>query len=79
MKRFELHYSPDQLRELNDIVRDRFMEILKAFHEARETPKELRDKERLLMDNYFEDIDTILKYGQFIAFEKGGIIDEMLT
>lgn len=45
----------------------------------RRVPKDIANKERVDLEKYFDDIDTILDKGQFIAFEKGDIIDEMFT
>lgn len=30
------------------------------------------------MNNYFDDINTILNEGEFIEIDEGGIIDEMI-
>ena len=54
----KLHYAPDQLRELNNLLRKRVIQALSGSYSH---------KEIQILDNYFNDIDTILDKGQFIG------------
>lgn len=72
MDMVELHYTPDQLRKLNGMLKSHYIMALSL----RDDPK--IEEEIRVMNNYFEDIDTILDKGQFVKFEKGSIIEEML-
>lgn len=79
MYKVKLNYSPEQLREFNALVKERTFFILEVFQQVRRVSKDIANKERVDLEKYFDDIDTILDKGQFIAFEKGDIIDEMFT
>lgn len=79
MKRIELHYSPEQLGEINKLIRDRLIKEIKGMGILRGLPSDQIENEIRVVNHYFDDINTILGEGEFIALEKGGIIDEMLT
>lgn len=76
MSKIELHYTPEQLIEINGLVRDRFIKEIKEMGIIMDLPFDLEDRIRSV-NHYFDDINTILSRGEFIRIEKGGIIDEM--
>lgn len=79
MKRIELHYTPEQLGEINKLMRDRLIKEIKGMGILRGLPSDQIENEIRVVNHYFDDINTILSKGEFIALEKGSIIDEMLT
>lgn len=77
MSKIGLHYTPEQLMEINRLIRDRFIQnIIDQDIIERDLPFDL-EEEIMVVNSYFDDIDTILNEGEFIRIEKGGIIDEM--
>ena len=79
MSKIELHYTPEQLGEINKLIRDRLIKEIKGMGILRGLPSDQIEDEIRVVNHYFDDINTILGEGGFIALEKGGIIDEMLT
>lgn len=79
MKRVELHYSPEQLGEINKLMKDRLIKEIRGMGILRGLPSDQIENEIRVVNHYFDDINTILGEGEFIALEKGSIIDEMLT
>lgn len=83
MSKIKLHYTPDQLRDINGLMRGRFirdiLNILNILNKniSGDLPFDLEDQIRIV-NNYFDDIDTILNEGEFIMIDEGGIIDEMI-
>lgn len=80
MSKIKLHYTPDQLRDINGLMRGRFIrDILNILNKniSGDLPFDLEDQIRIV-NNYFDDIDTILNEGEFIMIDEGGIIDEMI-
>lgn len=77
MSKIKLHYTPEQLRDINGLMRDRFIQnIIDQDIIERDLPFDLEDQIRIV-NNYFDDINTILNEGEFIEIDEGGIIDEM--
>lgn len=76
MSKIKLHYTPEQLGEINKLMRDRFIQDIINRNMSMDLPFDLEDRIRIV-NNYFEDINTILNEGEFIRIDEGGIIDEM--
>ena len=79
MSKIELHYTPDQLKEINRLMRDRLIREIRGMGFVKGLPSYQVENEIRVVKHYFDDINTILSKEEFIALEKGGIIDEMLT
>lgn len=77
MSKIKLHYTPEQLRDINGLMRDRFIQDIIDKNISRDLPFDLEYQIRI-MNNYFDDIHTILNEGEFIEIDEGGIIDEMI-
>lgn len=77
MSKIELHFTPDQLRDINRLMRDRLIKEIKGMGFIKDLPSNQVENEIRVVNHYFDDINTILEQGQFIRIEKGGIIDEM--
>ena len=78
MSKIELHYTPDQLGEINKLMRDRLIKEIKGMGIVMGLPSDQVEKQIRVVNNYFDDINTILSRGEFIRIEKGSIIDEMV-
>lgn len=79
MSKIKLHYTPEQLRDINGLMRGRFIrDILNILSKniSRDLPFDLENQIKIV-NNYFDDINTILNEGEFIEIDEGGIIDEM--
>lgn len=79
MSKIELHYTPDQLREINKLIRDRLIKEIKGMGFIKDLLSDQVENEIRVVNHYFDDIDTILSKGEFIRIDKGSIIDEMFT
>lgn len=79
MSKIELHYTPEHLAEINKLMRDKLIKEIKGMGFIKDLPSSQVENEIRVVNHYFDDIDTILKCGEFIALEKGSIIDGMLT
>lgn len=77
MSKIKLHYTPEQLGDINGLMRDRFIQDIIDKNISGDLPFDLEDQIRVV-NNYFDDIDTILNEGEFIRIDEGGIIDEMI-
>lgn len=77
MSKIKLHYTPEQLRDINGLMRDRFIQDIINKSMSGDLPFDLEYQIRI-MNNYFDDINTILNEGEFIEIDEGGIIDEMI-
>ena len=78
MSKIELHYTPDQLREINKLMRDRLIKEIKRTGFIMGLPSHQVEDQIRVVNHYFDDINTILSRGEFIRIEKGSIIDEMV-
>lgn len=78
MSKIELHYTPDQLGEINKLMRDRLIKEIKGMGFIKDLPSHQIENEIRVVNHYFDDINTILSRGEFIRIEKGSIIDEMV-
>lgn len=78
MSKIELHYTPDQLGEINKLMRDRLIKEIKGMGIVMGLPSDQVENEIRVVNHYFDDINTILSRGEFIRIEKGSIIDEMV-
>ena len=78
MSKIELHYTPEQLGEINKLMRDRLIKEIKGMGIVMGLPSPQVENEIRVMNHYFDDINTILSRGEFIRIEKGSIIDEMV-
>lgn len=78
MSKIELHYTPDQLGEINKLIRDRLIKEIKGMGFIKNLPSYQIENEIRVVNHYFDDINTILSKGEFIRIEKGSIIDEMV-
>lgn len=78
MSKIELHYTPDQLGEINKLIRDRLIKEIKGMGFIKDLPSDQIENEIRVVNHYFDDINTILSKGEFIRIEKGSIIDEMV-
>ena len=78
MSKIELHYTPDQLGEINKLIRDRLIKEIKGMGFIKNLPSYQIENEIRVVNHYFDDINTILSRGEFIRIEKGSIIDEMV-
>lgn len=76
MSKIELHYTPEQLGEINKLMRDRLIKEIKGMGFI-DLPSHQVENEIRVVNHYFDDINTILSRGEFIRIEKGDIIDEM--
>lgn len=78
MSKIKLHYTPEQLMEINEVVRDRFIQDILNINKnmGMDSPFDLEDQIKVV-NNYFDDIHTIVSEGEFIRIDEGGIIDEM--
>ena len=77
MSKIELHYTPEQLREINKLMRERFIKEIKEMNIIMDLPSPQVENQIRVVNHYFDDINTILSRGEFIRIEKGSIIDEM--
>lgn len=77
MSKIELHFTPDQLRDINKMMRNKFINDIRNRGIFEELPSDQVNNEIMVVNNYFDDINAILEQGQFIQIEKGSIIDEM--
>lgn len=77
MSKIKLHYTPEQLRDINGLMRDRFIQDIINKSMSVDLPFDLEYQIRIV-NNYFDDINTILNEGEFIEIDEGGIIDEMI-
>lgn len=77
MSKIKLHYTPEQLRDINGLMRDMFIQDIINKSISRDLPFDLEYQIRIV-NNYFDDINTILNEGEFIEIDEGGIIDEMI-
>lgn len=77
-KKVELHYTPEQLRDINELVRVKLLNDVRNRGIVEDFPLEKIKDELRVVNNYFDDIKSILSEGEFISIEKGSIIDEML-
>lgn len=77
MSKIELHFTPDQLVEINKLMRDRLIKGIKGMGFIKDLPSYQIENEIRVVNHYFDDINTILSKGEFIRIEKGSIIDEM--
>lgn len=77
MSKIELHYTPDQLGEINKLMRERLIKEIKGMGFIKDLPSYQIENEIRVVNHYFDDINTILSKGEFIRIEKGSIIDEM--
>lgn len=78
MSKIELHYTPEQLGEINKLMRDRLIKEIKGMGIVMGLPSDQIENEIRVVNHYFDDINTILSRGEFIRIEKGSIIDEMV-
>ena len=78
MSKIELHYTPDQLGEINKLIRERLIKEIKGMGIVMGLPSDQVENEIRVVNHYFDDINTILSKGEFIRIEKGSIIDEMV-
>lgn len=78
MSKIELHYTPDQLGEINKLMRERLIKEIKGMGFIKGLPSDQIENEIRVVNHYFDDINTILSRGEFIRIEKGSIIDEMV-
>lgn len=78
MSKIELHYTPEQLGEINKLIRDRLIKEIKGMGFIKDLPSYQIENEVRVVNHYFDDINTILSRGEFIRIEKGSIIDEMV-
>ena len=78
MSKIELHYTPEQLGEINKLMRDRLIKEIKGIGIVMGLPSPQVENEIRVVNHYFDDINTILSRGEFIRIEKGSIIDEMV-
>lgn len=78
MSKIELHYTPEQLGEINKLMRDRLIKEIKGMGFIKDLPPYQIENEIRVVNHYFDDINTILSRGEFIRIEKGSIIDEMV-
>lgn len=78
MSKVELHYTPDQLRDINELVRVKLLKDVRNRGIMEDFPLEKIKDELRVVNNYFDDIKAILSEGEFISIEKGSIIDRML-
>lgn len=78
MSKIELHYTPEQLGEINKLMRDRLIKEIKGMGIVMGLPSPQVENEIRVVNHYFDDINTILSRGEFIRIEKGSIIDEMV-
>lgn len=78
MSKIELHYTPEQLGEINKLMRDRLIKDIKGRGIVMGLPSPQVENEIRVVNHYFDDINTILSRGEFIRIEKGSIIDEMV-
>lgn len=78
MSKVELHYTPDQLRDINELVRVKLLNDVRNRGIMEDFPLEKIKDELRVVNNYFDDIKSILSEGEFISIEKGSIIDRML-
>lgn len=77
MSKVELHFTPDQLRDINEMMRVKLLNDLRNRGIFENLPSDQVDNEIRVMNNYFDDIKAILSEGEFIQIDKGSIIDEM--
>lgn len=77
MSKIKLHYTPEQLRDINGLMRDGFIQDILNKNISGDLPFDLEYQIRIV-NNYFDDINTILNEGEFIEIDEGGIIDEMI-
>lgn len=77
ISKIELHYTPEQLGEINKLMRDRLIKEIKGMGFIKDLPSYQIENEIRVVNHYFDDINTILSKGEFIRIEKGSIIDEM--
>lgn len=78
MSKIELHYTPEQLGEINKLMRERLIKEIKGMGFIKGLPSDQIENEIRVVNHYFDDINTILSRGEFIRIEKGSIIDEMV-
>lgn len=78
MSKIELHFTPDQLVEINKLMRDRLIKEIKGMGFIKDLPSYQIENEIRVVNHYFDDINTLLSKGEFIRIEKGSIIDEMI-
>lgn len=78
MSKIKLHYTPEQLGEINKLMRDRLIKEIKGMGIVMGLPSSQVENEIRVVNHYFDDINTILSRGEFIRIEKGSIIDEMV-
>lgn len=78
MSKIELHYTPEQLGEINKLMRERLIREIKGMGFIKDLPFYQIENEVRVVNHYFDDINTILSRGEFIRIEKGSIIDEMV-
>lgn len=78
MSKIELHYTPDQLGEINKLMMDRLIKEIKEMGIIMDLPSHQVENQIRVVNHYFDDINTILSRGEFIRIEKGSIIDEMV-
>ena len=78
MSKIELHYTPEQLGEINKLMRDRLIMEIKGMGFIKDWPSDQVENQIRVVNHYFDDINTILSRGEFIRIEKGSIIDEMV-
>lgn len=77
MSKIKLHYTPEQLIEINGLTRDRLIMEIKGRGILKDLPSYQIENEIMVVNNYFDDINTILSKGEFVRIDEGGIIDEM--
>ena len=77
MSKVELHFTPDQLKDINEMMRVKLLNDLRNRGIFENLPSDQVDDELRVMNNYFDDIKAILSEGEFIQIDKGSIIDEM--
>ena len=77
MSKIELHYTPEQLGEINKLMRERLIREIKEMNIVMDLPSHQVENQIRVVNHYFDDINTILSRGEFIRIEKGSIIDEM--
>lgn len=63
MSKIKLHYTPEQLIEINGLTRDRLIMEIKGKGILRDLPSDQIENVIRIMNNYFDDINTILNEG----------------
>ena len=79
MSNIGLNYTPEQLLKISRLMRERLIREIRGMGFVKGLPSYQVENEIRVVKHYFDDINTILSKGEFIAPEKGSIIDEMLT